>query len=92
MAEALLRNICPGCGAPNTLGTVECVKCGQSFERGQRSSRVTLVGVNIPFGDLVALMVKLGIAALPAAVLLAVFWGFITAFISAVLLGGIAKP
>jgi len=42
---------------------------------------VKIVGVDIPFIDLVLLLVKLAIAAIPAAVIVGVFWFLISGFL-----------
>ncbi len=42
---------------------------------------VKIVGVDIPFIDLVLLLVKLAIAAIPAAIIVGVFWFLIGGFL-----------
>ncbi len=42
---------------------------------------VTITGINIPFGQLVSFMVVVGIAAIPAGIILAIFWSVVISFI-----------
>ncbi len=42
---------------------------------------VRIVGVDIPFIDLVLLLVKLAIAAIPAAIVVGIFWSLIGGFL-----------
>jgi len=43
--------------------------------------RITITAIDIPFGQLVGFMVKAGIAAIPAGIIVAVFWGFVASLL-----------
>lgn len=45
--------------------------------------RVTIVAVDIPFGDMISLMVKWSFAAVPAMIVVALIWLFVAAFLAA---------
>ena len=49
-----------------------------------RATKVIIKGIDIPFWDLVALLVKIAFAAIPATMIVAIVWGIIVSF-----LGGI---
>lgn len=53
-----------------------------------QSGYVTVTNIKISFGRLVVLFVKFGLAAIPAAIILAVIWGAIALVIGA-LFGGL---
>jgi len=42
---------------------------------------VRIVGVDIPFIDLILLLIKLAIAAIPAAIVVSIFWTLIGGFL-----------
>jgi len=46
------------------------------------SKQVTVVDIDIPFGRLVSILVKVAIAAVPAAIIVAIFWFFLAAIIA----------
>ena len=48
---------------------------------------VKITGINIPFFDLVTLLVKLAIAAIPAIIIVSIFWAMIVGFLTG-LIGG----
>ena len=50
--------------------------------------RARIVGINIPFWDLVILLVKLSLAAIPAIIILAGVWLFIAGFLAALFTSG----
>ena len=52
------------------------------------TGRARIVGINIPFWDLVVLLVKLSLAAIPAVIILAILWGIIGAFFVGLFTGG----
>jgi hypothetical protein len=49
--------------------------------------RARLVGVDIPFGDLLMLFIKVGFAAVPAVIILAIAWSVIGGVLAGVLAG-----
>jgi len=78
---------CTECGEPNPHAALRCSKCGTSFdviemlaaskqETVEKPKGVIISGVQIPFVDLVALLVKTALAAIPALIIL-VFIGFV---------------
>ena len=46
-------------------------------EKIKKSQYVVLAGIDIPFIDLVVFLVKLAIAAVPAAIIVAIFWNIL---------------
>ena len=46
---------------------------------------IKIVGVDIPFIDLILLLIKLAIAAIPAAIVVSVFWTLIGGFLVGIL-------
>lgn len=51
-------------------------------ERLLRSGKVIIAGIDIPFWDLVVLLVKISLAAIPAAFIVMAFLAFITPFLA----------
>ena len=54
----------------------------------ETTGRVRIVGINIPFWDLVILLVKLSLAAVPAFAILAVVWLFVGRVLIGIITGG----
>jgi hypothetical protein len=54
------------------------------------SKQVTVVDIDIPFGRLVSILVKVAIAAVPAAIIVAIFWVFLAAILAGVI-GGLHR-
>jgi hypothetical protein len=54
------------------------------------SKQVIVVDIDIPFGRLVSILVKVAIAAVPAAIIVAIFWFILAAFIAGVF-GGLHR-
>ena len=52
---------------------------------GASLTDVKIVRIDIPFMDLVLLLVKLAIAAIPAAIVVTVFWTIIAGFLGGIL-------
>jgi len=50
-----------------------------------QSSRIVVTDINISFGRLVALFVKFGLAAIPAAIILTIVLGFLVMVLGAIL-------
>lgn len=50
--------------------------------------KIELTGINIPFLELVGFLVKLAIAAVPAGIIVAVFWGIIGSLFGSFLFSG----
>jgi len=46
------------------------------------AKKVVIKGIDIPFWDLVSLLVKISFAAIPAAIIVAIIWGIIMSFLS----------
>ena len=49
------------------------------------AKKVIIKGIDIPFWDLVSLLVKIAFAAIPAAIIIAIIWGIIVSFLGGVL-------
>ena len=49
------------------------------------AKKVIIKGIDIPFWDLVSLLVKFSFAAIPAAIIVAIIWGIIGSFLGGVL-------
>lgn len=45
---------------------------------------VKIVGVSIPFGDLVTLMIKVAIASIPAGIIIGILWFVLTVILGAI--------
>lgn len=80
---------CPNCDYENVTGAAHCNKCGgavpsapppgrPAFLKPERV-RVVVTDVELPFGSMVTLLVKLALAAIPAAIIVALVWLFIAA-------------
>ena len=50
--------------------------------------KIVLTGINIPFLELVGFLVKLAIAAVPAGIIVAVFWGIIVSLFGSFFFSG----
>lgn len=74
--------------------TLTCARCGQPIEEEPRrdsagrpfhplcfgpASRVRVTGIDIPFRDLVVLMIKLALAGIPAGIVIGFVWFTIVA-------------
>lgn len=81
---------CPRCSAP--VGELsgerqEQEKVERAYIETQvkaRAQEVVVTDINMPFGSMVGFMVKWAIAAIPALIILAVLWGFITMIAAAI--------
>lgn len=51
------------------------------------NNEITVVDVKIPFWSLVVLLIKLSIAAIPAAIIMLIFWGVASSVVSSIALG-----
>ncbi len=49
------------------------------------AKKVVIKGIDIPFGDLVSLLVKISFAAIPAAIIVVIVWGIIMSFLGGLL-------
>lgn len=49
------------------------------------AKKVILKGIDIPFWDLVTLLVKIAFAAIPAAIIITIIWGIIISFLGNIL-------
>lgn len=49
------------------------------------AKKVIIKGIDIPFWDLVTLLVKIAFAAIPAAIIVAIIWGIIISFLGNIL-------
>ena len=49
------------------------------------AKKVILKGIDIPFWDLVILLVKIAFAAIPAAIIITIIWGIIISFLGNIL-------
>ncbi len=54
----------------------------------QNENRAVVSGVDIPFGDLVGLLIKLALASIPAAIILSMI-GFIVGLVLTAVFGGL---
>lgn len=50
--------------------------------------KIELTGINIPFLDMVGFLVKMAIAAVPAGIIVAVFWGIIASLFGSFFFSG----
>jgi len=73
---------------PDVVSSLGRQHNNREFEMNDPRSSVTVVDIDIPFGRLVSILVKVAIAAVPAAIIVAVFW-FIIAAVLAGVFGGI---
>lgn len=73
-SEPLKLYPCPACGRDVAELAYECPGCGQPFRLRviNQTQNVSLCGFNIPFGGWVGLIFTIGIAAIPAGILLSV--------------------
>jgi len=53
-------------------------------ETASGAQRTVLTDIDIPFGRLVAIFIKLGLAAIPAAIVVAIVWGIIVLMLTAI--------
>lgn len=85
---------CPNCGTAGVTASgarlitaqSEPLKVELPFRYVQR---VVVSGVEIPFGELVGLLIKLGLAAIPAGIIMTLVWLLLGGLLSAIV-GGIA--
>ena len=83
---------CSNCGADTTPGPSHCPQCGASLKTAAAvrivgatesepicRTRVVVTDVDMPFGSMVVFMVKWGIAAIPAVLILTVVWFIVAA-------------
>ena len=49
------------------------------------AKKVIIKGIDIPFWDLVTLLVKIAFAAIPAAIIVTIIWGIIISFLGNIL-------
>ena len=54
------------------------------------SKQVIIVDIDIPFGRLISILVKVAIAAVPAAIIVAIFWVFLASILAGVF-GGLHR-
>jgi uncharacterized membrane protein YvbJ len=89
---------CVACGHDNQPGPSNCEKCGASLKgrgsivttAGQEGiTPVRVVDFDIPFGQMVFLMIKWAVAAIPAAIILGVVMAVVMGFFAAL---GAALP
>ncbi len=78
---------CPICGGAVSAGAA-CPKCGvedpklslnneeivESSPRTHKVNETVITGIRIPFSHLLVLLIKLSIAAVPAAIIVAILW------------------
>ena len=57
----------------------------QKEKRASAAQGVVITGIDIPFFDLVTFMVKAAIAAVPAAVIVTIFWTIVAGFLGGML-------
>jgi uncharacterized oligopeptide transporter (OPT) family protein len=60
----------------------QAAKSSKQTETETELTDVKIVGINIPFMDLVSLLVKLAIAAIPAMIVVSFFWAAIAGLIT----------
>jgi|GEM_PF-2962634 len=80
--------VCPSCGTPNPAGR----SSGAVFATTAGPSQVIIRGVDIPFGDLVVLIIKVVLAAIPAYIIIFILLailGSIFGGLFAAVLGGL---
>jgi len=72
---------CPSCKAEIPSEAKECPGCHRSLDWNAppalaqsppKTTRVIVTGLDLPFGDLIALLIKLSIASIPAAIILTI--------------------
>ena len=73
--------VCPHCGAQSPG------RRGAEIYAAAGPGRVVITGVEIPFGSLVGLILKVMVASIPAYILLFIFFGILGAVFSSVLMG-----
>lgn len=67
--------ICPTCGATNPAARVGAPSAaGVAYGRGAGPGEVVITGVNIPFGEMVVLIIKIMFAAIPAYIIMFVIF------------------
>jgi len=76
---------CPFCKTEIASSADACPKCGRSFgaataQSTAASSRVIVTGLDLPFSDLVSLLIKLTFAAIPALCIIAAVSAIIGGF------------
>jgi uncharacterized membrane protein YvbJ len=89
---------CVACGHENQPGPSTCEKCGASLKgrgsiittEGQTgTTSVRVVDFDIPIGQMMVLMIKWAIAAIPAAIIIGVVLALVMGFFAAI---GAALP
>ncbi|HEX8907069.1 MAG TPA: zinc-ribbon domain-containing protein [Longimicrobiaceae bacterium] len=87
---------CRQCGNPVDENAAVCPHCGAQWP-GRRAAeatyamagpgRVVITGVEIPFGSMVGLILKVMIASIPAYIIMFIFFAVLGALFSSVLVG-----
>lgn len=79
---------CPSCGHDSPTGSSACEQCGAALTTGTRVrlktegpnptvTRVVISDIDMDFSDLAGLLIKIGLAAIPAAIVLGIVGGLI---------------
>jgi len=91
---------CGKCGVevPRQAAGQPCPRCGTLLQQAADLpapslpvaaplQRVVVTAIDLPFGELVGFFIKCGLAAVPAAIVVAVVWFFVSAFLAGAMMG-----